>query len=53
MLQQAVAGGYLMESKRVPLKHITFPPSNTPAWTYLEINETDTREILRVTHPYS
>ena len=48
MLQQAVAGGYLMESKIVPFEtHYLFLLQIISAWIHLEINETDTRTILR------
>ena len=48
MLQQAVAGGYLMESKIVPFEtHYHFLLQTISAWIHLEINEADSREILR------
>lgn len=47
-LQQAVAGGYLMESKTVPFEtHYLFLLQIISAWIHLEVNATGKRKILR------
>lgn len=47
-LQQAVAGGYLMESKTVLFEtHYPFLPQIISAWIHLEVNETNKSKIFK------